>query len=222
MSKNRRKGIPKTVHFTGLMSILTALNLFPSEVHADTQRTPFTRWQAVRFTRFEGSELFRIDILELTDRNPPRSDTEELTFPVDGEERKRTLERSFRNFENRGEESSERGSSNGTQMLDGKLFTAKESEGTVKQWGRSLNWHRYSLLTSDGDFDMKFDKTNSTVTASGSVVWNPKGKAKLDKLAFRKEHRENRDKWESWGVDMQNDMCESVDYFIVGSQVLGL
>ncbi len=192
---------------------LVLVLLLSSEAHADTRRTPFTRWQAVRFTRFEGSELFRIDVLELTDRNPPRTDTEELASPVDGEERKRGLERSLRNFADRGEESSERGSSNGSQMLDGKLFTPKESEGTVKLWGRNLSWHRYSFLVSVGGFDMKFDKTNSKVCASGLVVWNPREEPRLDRLLF---HKGNRDRWKSWGFDMQNEMCESKDYFIVG------
>lgn len=187
--------------------------LFISEAYADTQRVPFTRWQAVRFARFDDSMYFRIDVLELTDSNPPRSDTEELTFPVDGEERKRTLEQTFRNFENRGEGSLERGSSNGIQMLDEKLFTTKECEGTVKLWGRNLSWHRYSLWVSGGRFDMKFDKTDSTVSASGSVVWNSRGEPRLDRLLF---HKENRDRWKSWGFDIQNDIVENVDYFIVG------
>ena len=195
---------------------LVLMLLISSEAHADTQRTPFTRWQAVRFSRFEGSELFRIDVLELTDRHPPQSDAEGTVYPVDGEERKMALERLLCNFVNRSEESSERGSSNGTQMLDGKLFTSRESEGTVKLWGRNLSWHRYSLLLSDGGFDMKFDMTNSTVMASGTVTWNPRGEAKLDKLAFRKEYKENRNRWKSWGFDMKNDMGESVDYSIVG------
>lgn len=195
-----------------MRKFLVLMLLFLSEVYADTQRTPQTRWQAVRFARFEDSMQFRIDVLELTDNNPPRSDVEGLGFPKKDQISAQMLQ----NFTKRGTESSEKDQSRRSQQLDGNLFVSEKSEGTVKLWGRNLSWHRYTFLSTDGFFDMKFVATNAEISVSGTVNGRSSGLSKLGRIAFHKEYKAASDKWKSWGFDSQDDIGESADYMIGG------
>lgn len=190
--------------------ILTVLFLF--DASADDMRTPLTRWQAVRFSRFEDSTLFRIDVLDLMDNNPPRSDANGLGFPDGGSESSQTLAQMLQNFTKRGVDSSAKKS----QQLDGNLFASEKSEGTVRLWGRDIMWHRYSFLVSEGSFEMKFTATNAVVRASGTVNRNSSGQPRLERIAFHKEYKAESDKWKSWGFDRRDDIGENSDYIICG------
>lgn len=195
---------------------LVLMLLLLSEVYADIQRTPLTRWQAVRFTRLENSSMFRIDILELTDENPPRTDVKGISY-LDGDlERGRAIEQTFQNFAKCNVESVGVLGGGMFQRLDGNLFASNKNERTVRLWGRDIMWHRHSIFVSEGSFEMKFVETNAVVTASGTVGRSPSDLPRLERMTFRAEYKARADMWKSWGFDRQDDMGESADYIIVG------
>lgn len=175
-----------------------------------------TRWQAVRIVCLEDPTLFRIDVIELTDKNPTKPDMANRCFPLGDGETKRTLDQTLHDFGKRGKGSTEESSIGEDCLIDGNLFSDEQCEGSVELWGRIISWRRYSFVAHDGGFEIRFCTKAAAIIASGTMKWNTSGLPELDNMSFRRESKGSKSKWHSWGFDIQNDLGENTNYLIVG------
>lgn len=197
-----------------LILLLTAL--FLGKAYAEELCVVQTRWQAVRLVRLEAPALFRIDVLELTDKSLSKPDVADRSVSLGDGATKQTLEQMIHDFAKRRKEPTEESPSGGDNLIDGSLFGAQQCEGLVKLWGRSINWRRYPFVVYDGRFEIGFRTKDMTISAAGTINWSQSGSPKLDNMSFRKESNDNKSKGQSWGFDIQNDLGEGANYLIVG------